>query len=298
MRTALRILCISHAGQGLTLYNVESVKLSSMIRIGEFAKMAGVSVAALRLYSAQGLLIPAEIDEASGYRYYDPSQLVLLHRIGVLKSLGFTLREIRAVLHEDVESEALSSMLALKRQAAEERLQIERQKVKRLELQIQIIQGMQNMTLADVKTLTLPEIPAAAIHLTIPTNDQAGDLIGEAFCRLYAALGERGITPQGSCMTVWESDPDTVVGEELDVVVPIAAGADLGDALTSITLPSELVASVTHKGPFSEFQTCHIVLKEWMAANRFALSGRYREIYHTPPGEDSVTEVQYPINAI
>jgi DNA-binding transcriptional MerR regulator len=266
-----------------------------MIRIGDFARMARVSVATLRLYDEQGLVKPRSVDTGSGYRLYESEQLVDLHRIAVLKSFGFTLREIKSVLHDNVKPEGMSELLAQKRKFAEAQLQTEIQKMKRLELQIQIIEGLQTMTIADVQTLTVPEITAVAVHLVIPTNDQAGAMIGPAFDHLYGSLHQQGIQPQGSCMTVWKSNPDTVTDEELDVVVPIEPGITPADNLKLITLPSQLVATVTHRGPFSEFQTCHIVLKEWLAANRYALGGSYREIYHTPPGDESVTEVQYPI---
>jgi DNA-binding transcriptional MerR regulator len=39
--------------------------------IGEFSLVTSVSIKALRLYHEKGLLIPAEIDPSSGYRYYD-----------------------------------------------------------------------------------------------------------------------------------------------------------------------------------------------------------------------------------
>ena len=266
-----------------------------MIRIGDFAQMAGVSVATLRLYASQRLLEPVSVDAASGYRFYEAEQLITLHRIGVLKSLGFTLREIHSVLHENVKPEGLSEMLSEKKRIAEAQLQIERQKAKRLELQIQIIEGLQTMTIADVQTITVPEFTAATIHLTLPTNDQAGPMIGQAFDHLFNSLGEQGIPPQGPCMAIWQSNPDTVVEEVLDVVVPIAPDAELSGDIVKVTIPSILVATVTHRGPFSQFQTCHIVLKEWLAANRYTLSDPYREIYHTPPSEKAVTEVQYPI---
>src|SRR5689334_1112373 len=107
-----------------------------MIRIGDFARIAGTSIAALRLYDEQGLLTPIHVDPATGYRSYEASQLVELHRIQLLKDLGFTLREIRA--SSGVTSAQMAELLAEKRTVAERQLQVERQKMKRLKLQIQI----------------------------------------------------------------------------------------------------------------------------------------------------------------
>ena len=45
------------------------------ISIGEFARRSRLSIKALRLYDKRRLLVPARVDEASGYRYYDAAEL-------------------------------------------------------------------------------------------------------------------------------------------------------------------------------------------------------------------------------
>ena len=50
------------------------------VSIGEFARGSHLSVKALRLYDELGVLVPARVDEASGYRYYDAAQLEYLFR--------------------------------------------------------------------------------------------------------------------------------------------------------------------------------------------------------------------------
>ena len=44
--------------------------------IGDFSRMTRLSVIALRHYHEVGLLIPAEIDEQSGYRFYSHGEPV------------------------------------------------------------------------------------------------------------------------------------------------------------------------------------------------------------------------------
>ena len=45
------------------------------ISIGEFARRSRLLVKAPRLYDELGVLVPARVDEASGYRYNDVAQL-------------------------------------------------------------------------------------------------------------------------------------------------------------------------------------------------------------------------------
>jgi DNA-binding transcriptional MerR regulator len=67
---------------------------SKFLLAGEFGAAARLSPKALRLYAEQGLLLPAEIDPATGYRYYDPAQLPKARLIGRLRALGLPLARI------------------------------------------------------------------------------------------------------------------------------------------------------------------------------------------------------------
>ena len=46
-----------------------------MLKISQFAHIGMVSIKTLRYYDEQGLLQPQFVDEFSGYRYYEASQL-------------------------------------------------------------------------------------------------------------------------------------------------------------------------------------------------------------------------------
>lgn len=82
-----------------------------MYKIGELSKLCKIPTATLRYYDGEGLLIPDEIDPFTGYRYYDARRVGDCCRIAALKSLGFTLEEIKAQLSaaNDAELDALLS---------------------------------------------------------------------------------------------------------------------------------------------------------------------------------------------
>jgi len=61
-----------------------------MFRIGEFSRLAQVTVKALRLYDELGLLAPTHVDRQTGYRSYAADQLPRLQRIVALKDRGWT----------------------------------------------------------------------------------------------------------------------------------------------------------------------------------------------------------------
>lgn len=69
-----------------------------MWRIGEVARMAGVSERTLRHYDKVGLLPPAATDHLTGYRWYGVAELSRLERIRGLQRLGLSLRRIADLL--------------------------------------------------------------------------------------------------------------------------------------------------------------------------------------------------------
>ena len=62
--------------------------------VGEAAKKMGVTVRTLQYYDKEGLLSPSAESEG-GRRLYTDKDLIILHRIISLKSLGFSLNDIK-----------------------------------------------------------------------------------------------------------------------------------------------------------------------------------------------------------
>lgn len=76
-----------------------------LIPIGRFARLAGLSVGALRHYDELDLLRPARVDPETGYRSYRMAQLEAAREIARLRELEMPLDEVRAVLGTDDPSE-------------------------------------------------------------------------------------------------------------------------------------------------------------------------------------------------
>lgn len=67
---------------------------NNFMTIGEVAKKMGVTVRTLQYYDKDGLLSPSTQSEG-GRRLYSNKDLIMLHQILSLKSLGFTLDDIK-----------------------------------------------------------------------------------------------------------------------------------------------------------------------------------------------------------
>ena len=97
-----------------------------LLRIGEIARLFNLSVGTLRHYEQMGLLDPAHIDPASGYRYYGSRQLSTLNTISHLRVLDLPLTQIREfVTTRDVD--LMQRQLAQQQELRELREQVLRQ---------------------------------------------------------------------------------------------------------------------------------------------------------------------------
>jgi DNA-binding transcriptional MerR regulator len=89
----------------------------------ETARRLGVTVKALRLYEARGLVKP--VRTANGWRVYGPEAVARLHQVLALKGLGLPLQRIGELLSGRVMS--LEAVLALQEQAlAGDRVRLDR----------------------------------------------------------------------------------------------------------------------------------------------------------------------------
>lgn len=77
--------------------NEKIINMNSLFSIGEVSRIKGISIKALRYYHKEGILIPAYIDESSGYRYYTINQFVYIDIIKGCRSLGTSIKELQEI---------------------------------------------------------------------------------------------------------------------------------------------------------------------------------------------------------
>ncbi len=74
--------------------------VDDMMSIGEFSSRCGLSPKVLRSYAEVGVLCPAAVDPATGYRYYYAAQLDEADTVRLLRRAGVGLAEIARFLGE------------------------------------------------------------------------------------------------------------------------------------------------------------------------------------------------------
>jgi DNA-binding transcriptional MerR regulator len=92
---------------------------ATLVPIGRFARLAGLTVPQLRHYDRRGILVPAARDRRSGYRYYSEAQAAAAQAIALLRSIDVPLADIQELL-------AAPEPARVRRVFAEHRQRVER----------------------------------------------------------------------------------------------------------------------------------------------------------------------------
>lgn len=105
-----------------------------LLKIGDFAKLAGTNLRTLRYYEEMGLLIPASRSQG-GFRYYRRSDLNRLGMIHDLQALGLALERIRDLMATREAGGARKEFLAKVRLALTEQDQLLIKRIEELQAQ-------------------------------------------------------------------------------------------------------------------------------------------------------------------
>ena len=102
-----------------------------MLKIGEFARICGVSTQTLRYYDTAGILCPDEIDPVTGYRFYAPEKIETFRLVQTYKDAGFSLEEVKVLLQGD--SDLRNVLMAMKRREISGEVKVLQAKLSMLE---------------------------------------------------------------------------------------------------------------------------------------------------------------------
>jgi DNA-binding transcriptional MerR regulator len=81
--------------------------MGSVLSISDFSEMCQLSPQTLRFYHSEGLLVPAEVNEQTGYRSYTFDQVERAMLIAVLRGTGMSVKLVRRALDEPATAVAL-----------------------------------------------------------------------------------------------------------------------------------------------------------------------------------------------
>jgi predicted transcriptional regulator YdeE/DNA-binding transcriptional MerR regulator len=153
-----------------------------VLRIGDFSRLAHVTVKALRHYAELGLFKPVWIDRFTSYRYYNLDQLPQLNRILALKDLGFSLDQVTLLLDDNISPAQLQDILVSKQSELKARLLVEQKRLDVIANLLTHIQAGQVSRFVELqRSLEQTAGNASNISISKETNMQPTIVIKPAF---------------------------------------------------------------------------------------------------------------------
>lgn len=291
-----------------------------LLPIGSFARAAAISVGALRHYHEAGLLRPAYVEPASGYRYYSAAQLVDAEVIARLRELEVPLDEIATVVAARDETVTARVVRTHQKRMADRAREAER-----------IVRELHRLAVEPLRLLAerveeraLASQDVLAIEDTIAL-DGIGEFLGSAYAQLFTCLGlaeqapprpgggHTTLVPAGPCGALYPGEdwnpsairvtayvPVTRAGGEA-THTPLSAESPAGLAPAKhLHLPGGRFAVGTHDGPYESIQDTYRGLGAWLAREGVTTSYDIRESYLVGPGDtddpaEYRTEIAWPL---
>jgi DNA-binding transcriptional MerR regulator/effector-binding domain-containing protein len=282
-----------------------------MFKIGDFSRLAQVSVRMLRHYDKLGLLEPSYTDRFTGYRYYTIDQLPRLNRIVALNDLGLTLAQISDLLGKDdkLPAEQLRGMLALRRAELARELEEKRWQLASVEARLQQIETENDPEPYEIVVKSLESVPVASLRHMAPSVYEVGYFCETLYGQLYQRLGRLGVAWGDPEMSLYHNEEYTERDIDMEVAVPVApeiiAAPPHEDHLCFRTIEgSALAAALIFEGPFEGVIAPIQALLRWIGLHDHASVGALRELHLSGPAHDDtcdalrIIELQVPIAPI
>lgn len=267
------------------------------LKIGEFSKLMQVTVKTLRHYEQKGILIPDEVDEWTGYRYYNIEQMQKLSTIRYLQRLGFSLDEIKDLYEYDSHTPSIRQLT---------------EKIKDTEKQLKQLIARRNQLLEwrdsrkEIKTMekfsiqSLPEIIVASHREVIATYDALGPLCYEKIGPEMQKLGCKCPTPS-YCFTIEHNKEYTPTDIDIEYCEQVDEMMEGNSFIQFKTIPAVSHAlCMKHVGPYDRFYESFTEAFRYMEEQGLKITDHPRTSYIDGPwnqqdSEKWVSLIQIPI---
>jgi predicted transcriptional regulator YdeE/DNA-binding transcriptional MerR regulator len=256
-----------------------------MIKIGDFSKLAHVSIKTLHHYDEMGLLRPLHVDRYTAYRYYEIGQLSRLNRILALKDLGFSLEQVAQLLDENLSTAELRGMLRMKQMELAGLVEDERTRLARVEQRLLQLEREDNPLQAVVAVKPVPAQTVLLGNIVAAREELLPAARKSLHALLQAQLERLQLKPAGPWFALLNDLPyaDSNLEVALAVSVNLHSGQPSGWQEAPVrVLELEAVAgmaSIIHQDACATLPQTYASLFAWIQSNGYQSAGPCREIY-------------------
>ncbi|GAA5514113.1 hypothetical protein Dcar01_02865 [Deinococcus carri] len=225
-----------------------------LLSIGQFASLVGLSVSALRFYADSGILLPAQIDQDSGYRYYTPEQIPLGQRVADLRKLDLPLNELNDLLSGSPEQ----ATTILERH--ERRLVEQFQRKRELLLEVgELLNGRRVLPSVEVRYRRWP-----SQHVLSLTMNAEAESFNTQYRQSVWALHQHaqtaGVRVQGMDFGLYHAQEYFSGPLQTEVCLPVAEPLGGQGRIRFMTLPDTPVVCALHRDDWRTFSATYAAI--------------------------------------
>jgi len=263
-----------------------------MYQIGEFSKITKLTVKALRYYDEEKLLQPTSRGD-NDYRLYNDSDFEKARLIIFLKSLEFSITEIKDVLNNYQSEADLQYFLQEKKVLILQKVKEQKALVKKIDHyfspeNIQEVRKMNyKMEVKEVEALTVVSIRYKGSYSDV----------GEHIGKLYKAAKSQVAGDVFNCY--YDNEYKEIA--DIELCLPIK-GNVVSSEVTVKKMPPIKALCTTHVGDYSTLNLAYKAVMDYAAKEGLVCTLPSREIYHKGPGmvlkgnpDKYETEIMIPI---
>jgi DNA-binding transcriptional MerR regulator len=250
--------------------------MKRLLRIGDMARLTGVSIKALRFYDEQGLLRPDHVDPQTGYRYYAAGQAEALADITNLRAVDFSIQEIADLIAKPhSKADMIAAIARKKRELRQTQADLD-----------------EKLRIADIlSAVAADERPEgfSAFRLTAPrdqtvyaqtkTVDALGGEVTAMFEAAETIVAEAGARADAAPFLIFHDPPTKRRNLKVEVCIPVRDGDDRLAAAKCLAGSRHGISAV-YQGGYAKTNSLYEQMTAWVERVGLIADGPLREIYH------------------
>ena len=262
-----------------------------MYIISQFSKVSGLTTKALRYYDEQNILKPSYRDKDTLYRYYNENDLKKAQLIKLLRSLDFSISEIKETLDIIKNENDLTYILQEKIKHIEKNISKEKELIKKINEHLVSTIDLSNEFKYKIDIEKTDKLLVASIRFSGKYSEM------DKYVPLLYKLGRNCIN--GTLFNCY-FDEECVDQADIEICLPIKK--QISDkAIVCKYLPAIIALTTTHYGSYDTINLAYKTLFEYANIYNIKLLTPSREIYIKGPGmifkgnpENYVTKILLP----
>lgn len=245
--------------------------------IGEFSRITSLSIKSLRLYHEKEILIPSEVDEFTGYRYYNERNIDCARTVKILREYDFSLAEIKDLIDECTEESEMLEQLIKKKNEIEKKIDRYKDVSHSIELIIQkeMESKMESKDEFEIEEKEIETMLIAGYRMKGKYSD-----VGKGFGILGKSLGRQ---INGKAMNLYYDGEYKEDGADFEPCFPVRKGKD-GNGISVRELKGGKCVSIIHKGPYEKLGESYQKIYSYINSKGYKTQIPTREVYMKGPG--------------